>query len=80
MEISVASIDVSKETGVSIIRVRIKNVEPCSSRNYSRGMPEENNFCEKKGKIVCLFIDCTTPAPSVVFVGHSKGKFVPVHS
>jgi hypothetical protein len=80
MKISDASINVSQETGVSIIRVGIKNVKPCSLRNYSRGMPEENNLCGKKGKIVCLFIDCTTPAPSVVFVGHSKGKVVPVLS
>jgi hypothetical protein len=80
MDISHASINVSKETGVCIIRVRIKNVKPCSLPNYSAGMPEDNNPCGKKGNIVCLFINCTTPAPPGVFVGHSKGKDAPVLS
>jgi hypothetical protein len=53
MEESDASINVSEETAVSIFRVRIKNVTPCSLRNYlpvSMYRPILKHFKERKRK------------------------------
>jgi hypothetical protein len=60
MEISDASINASKEIGVSIFRVRINNVKPCSLLNYSTRIPESNNLC-KKGKVVCVALSTALP-------------------
>jgi hypothetical protein len=61
MEICDASINVSKKTGVSIFRVRIKNVKPCSFPNYLTGMPEDNNLCNKNGKVFCVSTSTALP-------------------
>jgi hypothetical protein len=45
MEESVASINISEKTAVSIFRVRIKNVTPCILPNDS----EDSDVCKKNG-------------------------------
>jgi hypothetical protein len=62
MKESDASINVSEETAVSILRVRIKNVTPCSLPNYSTRIPEDSNLYKiKKAKIVCVAILTALP-------------------
>jgi hypothetical protein len=48
MEESDASINVSEETAVSIFRVKIKNMTPCSIPNYLTRIPEDSDLCKNK--------------------------------
>jgi hypothetical protein len=55
MEKSDASINVSKETAVSMFRVRIENVTPCSLPNYSTRISEDSDLCKRKiGEVACV--------------------------
>jgi hypothetical protein len=46
---------VSEEIDVSVFRVIIMNVKPCSLPNYSIRIPEES-LQKKKSKFVCVAI------------------------
>jgi hypothetical protein len=55
MKESDASINVSKETAVSIFRVRKENVTLCSLPNYSTRIPEDSDLCKKRRvEVACV--------------------------
>jgi hypothetical protein len=80
MRESDASINVWKETTPSVFRVRVENVTPCSLPNYSTRISEDSDLRKRKMvEVACLYINCVTPAPSVVLLGLSNSlKFLPV--